>query len=526
MKVLVMDNISETCGRILQERGGIEVDQKAGLTPDELKAIIGDYHGLAIRGATKVTADVIEIANNLKAVGRAGTGLDNVDITAATKRGIVVMNTPGGNTVTTAEHTVSMIMALCRNIPQANNSMKAGKWEKKKFGGIEVYNKTLGVIGLGKIGSIVANRAMGLGMSVVAYDPFLSEEQAQQMGIKPLSLDELFSVADFITLHVPLTEQTNELINAENIAKMKDGVRIINCARGKVINVEDLVAAVESGKVAGVALDVYPVEPPEDRRLIDLPQVICTPHLGAATKEAQENVAIAVAYQIRDYLLDGTIVNAVNAPGVSGEALVTLRPYIDLAQRLGLFIGQLIQTGMKSIECQYCGAAGDLDLGPMTTAFITGLLTPIVKEDVNMVNAPMVAKDRGIVVSETKVSRSDNFTSLLRYKVVTERKVHSVEGTLFGLTEARMVGYGQYRGEFDLDGEVMLISAMDKPGVIGSIGMELGNYGINISHFQFAREKEGGEALLFFNTDSKVDDATKKKLEALNNITAVKRLTF
>jgi D-3-phosphoglycerate dehydrogenase len=526
VKVLVMDNISEVCGQILQERGEIEVDQKAGLSPEELKDIIGEYHGLAIRGATKVTEDVVAIADKLKVVGRAGTGLDNVNIPAATKRGIVVMNTPGGNTVTTAEHTISMMMALCRNIPQANISMKSGKWEKKKFGGTEIYNKTLGIVGLGKIGSIVANRAMGLGMHVVAYDPFLSEEQAQQQGIKPLTLDELFSVADFITLHVPLTDQTNQLVNADNISKMKDGVRIVNCSRGKVVNEEDLAAAVESGKVAGVALDVYPVEPPENRRLVDLPQVICTPHLGAATKEAQENVAVAVANQIRDYLLDGTIVNAVNAPAVSGEALVTLRPYIELSHRLGLFIGQLVQTGIKSIEAQYCGAAGELDLGPLTTAFITGLLTPIIKEDVNMVNAPLVAKERGIVVSETKVSRSDNFTSLLRYKVTTERHEHAVEGTLFGLSEPRMVRYGPYRGEFDIAGDVMLINAMDKPGVIGSIGTELGKRGVNISHFQFAREKEGGEALLFFNTDSKVDNATSESLEAFENITAVKRLSF
>ena len=526
MKVLVSDNLSELGVKILRDAEGIEVDVKVGLSPEELKEVIGEYHGLAVRGATKVTADVIAAATNLKVVGRAGTGLDNVDIPAASKRGIVVMNTPGGNTVTTAEHTLSMMMALVRNIPQANASMKQAKWEKKKFSGMEIFNKTLGVVGLGKIGSVVSDRAMGLGMHVIAYDPFLSEEQAKQMGIRVGSLDEVFKEADIITLHVPLTDETRGVINAKNIAKMRNGVRIVNCSRGPVINEDDLADAIESGKVAGAAIDVYSVEPPGKTRLISLDQVICTPHLGASTQEAQDNVAIAVADQIRDYLVNGTIRNAVNAPAVSGEALVTLQPYLDLSQRLGSFLGQIVQTGIKSVEAQYSGDVTEMALKPITTSFLTGLLTPIMQDDVNQVNAPMVAAERGIVISETRVSKAENFLSLLRYKVVTERSEHIVEGTLFGKSEPRMVRYGGFRGEFDLSGDLILIDGVDKPGVIGKVGATLGDKGVNISHFQFARQEQGGPALLFLNTDSKAGDEALEALKALDNVVSVRRLTI
>ncbi len=526
MKVLVVDNLSEVGIKIFREAEGIEVDVKASMSPDELKQIIGEYHGLAVRGATKVTEEVIAVADNLKVVGRAGTGLDNVNIPAASKRGIVVMNTPGGNTVTTAEHSVSMMMALARNIPQACGSMKSGKWEKKKFSGTEVFNKVLGVVGLGKIGSVVADRAIGLGMKVVAYDPFLSEDQAKQMGVRLATMDRVFAEADFITLHVPLTDQTRGLINAENIAKMKTGVRIVNCSRGAVLNEEDLADAIESGKVAGAALDVFNVEPPGQTRLIGLDKVICTPHLGASTKEAQDNVAVAVANQIKDYLLTGTIRNAVNAPAVSGEALETLRPYLDLSHRLGLFLGQMIQTGIKGVEAQYSGEVADMELKPLTTSFLTGLLTPILREDVNQVNAPIVAEERGIVVSETKVRRGENFISLLRYKILTDQKEQLVEGTLFGKTEPRMVRYSQFRGEFDLSGELILIHGVDKPGLIGKVGATLGDRGINISHFQFSRQQQGGDALLFLNTDVQADRASLDALQALENVVSVRRLTI
>lgn len=526
MKVLVSDNLSELGVQIFRESEGIEVDVKVGLSPDELKQIIGQYHGLAIRGATKVTADIVAAADNLKVVGRAGTGLDNVDIPAASKRGIVVMNTPGGNTVTTAEHTISMMMALARNIPQASSSMKQGKWEKKKFSGTELFNKTLGVVGLGKIGSVVADRSMGLGMRVVAYDPFLSEEQAKQMGIRLCTLQEVFKEADFLTLHVPLTDETRNLICEKNISVMKDGVRIINCSRGPVINEDDLAAAIESGKVAGAAVDVYAVEPPGISRLVSNDKVICTPHLGASTQEAQDNVAVAVATQIRDYLLDGTIRNAVNAPAVAGEALENLKPYLDLARRLGLFLGQMIETGIKSVEAQYSGVVTDMELKPITTSFLTGLLTPIIADEVNQVNAPMVAKERGILMSETKVSRGEDFLSLLRFTVVTERREHLVEGTLFGKSEPRMVRYGSFRGEFDLSGNLVLLQGYDKPGVIGKVGTSLGENGVNISHFQFARKIPGGEALLFLNTDSRVDDAALDQLRALDHVESARRLTI
>ncbi|HTY21942.1 MAG TPA: phosphoglycerate dehydrogenase [Desulfomonilaceae bacterium] len=525
MRVLISDNLSELGVKILRESGEIEVDVKVGLSPEELKQIIGQYHGLAIRGATKVTADIIASADNLKVIGRAGAGLDNVDIPAASKRGIVVMNTPGGNTVTTAEHAISMMMALVRNIPQANASMKAGKWEKKKFSGTEICNKTLGVIGLGKIGSVVADRARGLGMNVAAYDPYLSPEQAKQIGVKLCSLDEVFKESDIITLHVPLTDETRGLISAKNIAKMRDGVRIINCSRGPVVNEDELADAIESGKVAGAALDVFVQEPPGESRLVGLDRVICTPHLGAATQEAQDNVAIAVADQIRDYLINGTIRNAVNAPAVSGEALITLKPFLDLSQRLGSFLGQLTQTGIKNVEAQYSGEVSSMALSPITTSFLTGLLTPLMKEEVNQVNAPMVAKERGIVVSETKVSKGEAFTSLLRYKLTTERDAYVVEGTLFG-NESRMCRYGPYRGEFDLSGNMLLIDALDKPGIIGKVGSYLAERGVNISHLQFARQEQGGAALLFLNTDSRPDDKTVKALKVLDHVLSVSRIAI
>ncbi len=526
MKVLVSDNLSELGVQIFRDAPGIEVDVKVGLSPDELKEIIGNYDGLAIRGATKVTADVIEKATNLKVVGRAGTGLDNVDIKAASKRGIVVMNTPGGNTVTTAEHTLSMMMALVRNIPQACASMKDGKWEKKKFSGAEILNKTLGIIGLGKIGSVVADRAIGLGMNVIAYDPFLSEEQAKQMGIRLGSVDDIFREADVITLHVPLTADTRGIINAKNIAKMKKGVRIINCSRGPVVNEDELADAIESGHVAGAALDVFNTEPPGLNRLVTSDKVICTPHLGASTREAQDNVALAVASQIRDFLLTGTIRNAVNAPAVSGEALETLKPYLDLAQRMGLFLGNMIQSGIKSVEAQYCGDVSGMDIKPITTTFLTGLLTPIMMDDVNLVNAPMVAEDRGITVSETRVSRSENYTSILRFKVITEKREHEVEGTIYGKSTPRMVRYGVFRGEFDLSGELILLHSYDRPKVIGSVGLALGDKGINISHFQFAREEAGGQALVFVNTDTKADESALEALRNLPNVISVRTLTI
>ncbi len=526
MKVLVTDNMSDVAVKLFRESNEIEVDVKPTMSPEELKAAIGQYHGMAIRGATKVTADVLAEAQNLKVVGRAGAGLDNVDIPAASKRGIVVMNTPGGNTVTTAEHSIAMMMSLVRNIPQANATMKEGKWEKKKFSGTEIFNKTLGIIGLGKIGSIVADRARGLGMNIVAYDPYLSEDQAKQMGIKLFSMEEVFGQADIITLHVPLTDETKGLIGEKNIAKMRNGVRIINCSRGAVVNEEELADAIESGKVAGAALDVYPVEPPGLTRLVSLDRVICTPHLGASTQEAQDNVAIAVADQIKDYLLNGTIRNAVNAPAVSGEALVTLKPFLDLSQRLGLFLGQIIQTGIIKVEAEYAGDVSRMETSPLTTSFLTGLLTPIMKHDINQVNAPVVAKERGITVSDARVSKSDDFVSLLTFTVATERDEHVVEGTLFGRCEPRMCRYGAHRGEFDLDGDIILINGVDRPGVIGDVGRTLGERGVNISHLQFARQEQGGEALLFLNTDSRPDDKALEALKSVKNIVRVRRMSF
>src|SRR4030043_960663 len=392
MKILVSDNISQKCIEILKN-AGLEVDVKVGMKPEELKACIGDYHGLVIRSATKVTSELIDAAANLKVIGRAGSGLDNVDRVAATKKGIVVMNTPGGNTITTAEHTISLMLALARQIPMATISMKSGKWEKKKFTGVELFNKTLGIIGIGNIGSQVAKRAQGLAMNVIAYDPFLSEDKAKAMGVEKVDLQELLRRSDFITIHTPITPETKNIINKETIKTMKPGVRIINCARGGIINEKDLYDALIEGKVAGAALDVFEKEPPEDNPLLTLDNVISTPHLGAATKEAQENVAIAIAEQIADYLVQGTIRNAVNFPSIPADQVARLQPYINLSEKLGLFSAQIFEGGVTEITIEYRGEASEIDTAPVKIAAIKGFLSPILGETANFVTDQFIPKN-------------------------------------------------------------------------------------------------------------------------------------
>ncbi len=525
MKVLVSDNISDKGVEILK-KAGLDVDVKTGMKPDELKACIGEYHGLVIRSATKVTADIIEAAKNLKVIGRAGSGLDNVDKAAASKKGIVVMNTPGGNTITTAEHSIALLFSLARMVPQATVSMKAGQWEKKKFMGVELFNKTLGIIGLGSIGNQVAKKAQGLEMVVIAYDPFLSDDKAKASGIEKVSLDELFSRSDFITIHTPLTPETKNLINSETIGKMKNEVRIINCARGGIINEKDMYEALKSGRIAGAALDVFEKEPPEDFSLIGLDNVICTPHLGAATEEAQENVAIAVAEQIADYLVRGTIRNAVNFPSIPADQVARLQPYLNLAEKLGSFAAQVFEGGITEVTIEYMGDVSELNTAPVTIAALKGLLTPILEETVNFVNAPFIAKERGIEVKETKSAGAGDYQSMLALRIKAKDKERYFAGTLFSKKDPRIVQIDNFAVEIVPEGIMLFIYNVDKPGVIGNLGSFFGKNNINIARMHFGRESVGGTAISVISIDSPVASRHLDEIKKMPNILSVKVLNL
>jgi len=521
MKVLISDNLAPVGVEILK-KAGLEVDARSKTSVEEIEKIIGDYDALIIRSATKVTAGLLEKATKLKVVGRAGSGLDNVEIPAATKKGVVVMNTPGGNTVTTAEHTIGMIFACARMIPQAYSSLKAGKWEKKKFEGVELYAKTLGVIGTGAIGGVVAARAVGLGMKVLAYDPFISTEKAKSLGIELADLETIYKRSDFITVHTPKTKETANLINKDTIAKMKDGVRIINCARGGIVNEGDLYEALKSGKVGGAAFDVFEKEPPENHPLLTLDNFIATPHLGASTREAQENVAVAVAEQVVDYLIAGTVRNAVNVPSVPADQLPTLSPYINLAERMGLFQAQLLEGGLTSVTVEYSGEVSNLKLEPITLAALKGLLTPILNENVNYVNAPLIAKDRGIEVKVSKSSDTTEYTSLITIRVKAGNKDASVAGTLNSKKEPRIIQVDNFPMETVPEGDMLVLMNNDKPGVIGGIGMLMGQNGVNIARMQFGRESQGGLAMSVVSIDNPVSDAIMAKIKQLPNVLSVK----
>lgn len=525
MKVLVSDNISPKCIEILK-KSGLEVDVKTGMKPEELKACIGDYHGLIIRSATKVTSEIINAAKNLKVIGRAGSGLDNVDRAAATKKGIVLMNTPGGNTITTAEHSIALMVALARQIPQATISMKAGKWEKKKFMGVELFNKTLGIIGIGNIGSQVAKRAQGLAMNVIAYDPFLSEDKAKAMGVEKVDIKELFRRSDFITIHTPLTPETRNMINKETIKMMKPGVRIINCARGGIINEKDLYEALVGGKVAGAALDVFEKEPPENNPLLKLNNVIATPHLGASTKEAQENVAVAVAEQVVDYLIHETIRNAVNFPSIPSDQVARLQPFINLAEKLGGFAAQIFEGGITEITIEYRGEASEINTAPVTIAAIKGFLTPILEETVNFVNALFIAKERGIEVKETKSTDAGDYQSMVLMRLKAKDKESHLAGTLFSKKDPRIVVIDNFKVEIVPDGDLLFIYNNDKPGVIGNIGTLLSKNNINIARMHFGRETVGGRAISVVTIDTPAKPQVIEEIKRLPNILSVKQITL
>jgi D-3-phosphoglycerate dehydrogenase len=514
MKVLVSDNLEDVGLDVLRKEPGIQVDVRAGLKPDELKAIIGDYDALIIRSATKVTEDLLQSATKLKVVGRAGIGLDNVDIPAATKRGIIVMNTPTGNTITTAEHAIAMMMALSRNIPWATATMKAGLWEKKKLQGRELFNKVLGLIGFGKIGPIVADRARGLKMQVIVYDPFVSPETIEKAGYEPVSLEELYRRSDYITVHVPKLKDTAGLLNKAAFDKMKDGVMIINCARGGVVNEDDLNAALRSGKVGGAALDVFEKEPPGDSPLFELDRVICTPHLGAATLEAQTNVAVQVSEQIRSYLKTGTIINAVNVPAVSGELLAKIGPLLTLGERMGCLLAQLCQGPAREVSIEYAGEFPEPDLSSVTTAILKGFLTPMVQDTVNFVNATMLAGERGIRVAEAR-ARSDEYVNLVTVTAVSNGIANSVAGTIFGRKDPRVVKINNFRLELAPHGKFIVIHNNDKPGAIGSIGTLLGTHKVNISQMRVGQQEDGDKTMIYFRTDNPIPDQVMQELRRL-----------
>ena len=524
MKVLISDSVSPRAAEIFQKTPEISVDVRTHMSPKELQTAIMEYDGLVVRSATKVTADVLSRAVKMKVIGRAGAGVDNIDVGAATKRGILVMNTPGGNTTAAGEHAIAMMLALCRKIPQATASMKSGKWEKSRFVGVEVGDKILGVIGLGKIGTLVADRALGLRMKVLGYDPLITNEIASQLGIELVSLDDLFSRSDVITVHTPLNSETRNLLNASAFAKMKAGVMVINCARGGIVNEKDLFAALEQGKVSGAALDVFAEEPPKDSPLLAMDQVILTPHLGASTEEAQESVALLIAEQMVDFLINGTIRNAVNFPSVSPEVLATIRPYLDLAERLGSFQAYLAPPGIREVAIEYCGQVAEINVAPVTLALLKGLLARQVGEEVNYVNALLIAKERGIRVMENKTSTAENFTSLIRLKVKTLKAESQVAGTIFGKKDPRIVQVNQFFIEAIPEGPMLLLHALDQPGVIGNIGVTLGKNGVNIGRMQFGRELKEGRALVLLNTDSQVSNEVLEKLHALPNIISVCQL--
>ncbi|MDK4702639.1 phosphoglycerate dehydrogenase [Rhizobium sp. CNPSo 4062] len=525
-RVLVSDELSETAVQIFRDRG-VEVDfqPQLGKDKDRLFENIGNYDGLAIRSATKVTEKIIEAAKNLKVVGRAGIGVDNVDIPAASRRGIIVMNTPFGNSITTAEHAIALMFAVARQLPAADASTQAGKWEKSKFMGVEITGKTLGIIGAGNIGSIVIARALGLKMHVLAYDPFLSKERAEEMGVTKVELDKLFAGADFITLHVPLTDKTRNIIDASAIAKMKQGVRIINCARGGLVDEAALAAAIKSGHVAGAAFDVFEVEPAKESPLFGLPNVVCTPHLGASTTEAQENVALQVAEQMADYLVKGAVSNAINMPSITAEEAPILKPFIKLADVLGAFVGQVTDDPIKEIEILYDGVTANMNTKALTSALLAGLIRNQVA-DVNMVSAPIMIKEKGIVLAEVKRDKTGVYDGYIKLTVTTDSMTRSVAGTVFSDGKPRFIQIKGINLDADVGNHMVYIANTDVPGMIGFIGTTLGSAGVNIANFQLGRDKQGGDAIALLYVDGPISDEVLGKLTAHQAIRQAKPLVF
>jgi D-3-phosphoglycerate dehydrogenase len=525
-RVLVSDSLSETAVQIFRDRGiDVDFEPKLGKDKDRLLEVIGQYDGLAIRSATKATAKLLEAATNLKVIGRAGIGVDNVDLAAASKKGVIVMNTPFGNSITTAEHAISLMMAVARQIPEANASTHAGKWEKSRFMGVEVTNKTLGVIGAGNIGGIVCDRALGLKMKVIAFDPFLSEERADKIGVRKVELDELLAKSDFITLHVPLIEKTRNILSREAIAKMKPSVRIINCARGGLVDEAALAEALKEGRVAGAAFDVFAQEPATESPLFNLPNVVVTPHLGAATTEAQENVAIQVAEQMSDYLLSGAVSNALNMPSVTAEEAKVMGPWLKLAEHLGAFVGQLTDEPIKAVNILYDGTVAEMNLDALNCAAIAGLMKAS-NPDVNMVSAPVLAKDRGIKVSRTTQAKTGVFDAYIKVTVVTNKRERSIAGTVFSDGKPRFIQIKGINIDAEVGAHMLYTTNIDVPGIIGGLGQTLGENGVNIANFTLGRADRGSDAIALLYVDDAIPETVVAKLVATGMFQSVKPLAF
>lgn len=523
-RVLIADQLHPRAVEIFRHRG-VEVDLRPGLPPDRLAACIAGYDGLAVRSATQVTPQVLEAASALRVVGRAGIGVDNIDVEAATARGVVVMNTPFGNAITTAEHTIALIFALARHIPAADASTRSGGWEKSRFLGVELTGKTLGIVGCGNVGSAVAERALGLRMRVAVYDPYLSPARATGMGVEKLALDALYERSDFITLHTPLTEATRGMIDAAALSRTMPGVRIVNCARGELIVEPDMKAALESGRVGGFAVDVYTEEPPKDFSLFGLPNVIATPHLGASTAEAQEKVASQIAEQMSAYLTDGAVVNAVNLPSLTAEEAPRLSPYMSLAQQLGSMAGQMAETSIKAVAVEYEGQVARLNTRPLTACVLQGLLSPVV-ESVNMVSAPIVAREREIDVSEVRHDRDAEYQTLIRLTLTTERRTRTLAGTLFGGDKPRIVDVNGITLEAELGPYMLYTVNRDRPGYIGRLGSLLGNAGVNIATFHLGRTSVGGEAMALIGVDGPLPGEVIGNVRALDEVVQAHALRF
>lgn len=522
MKILISDKLSEKGLSILRNEKGIEAVVKTGLSARELIKEIPPYDALIVRSATRVTAEIIRAARNLKVIGRAGVGLDNVDLQAATEKGIIVMNSPGGNTISTAEHTIGLLFSLARLIPQAHQTVQKGLWEKKKFTGIEINGKTLGVIGVGRIGMEVCRRARALGMKVIAYDPFVSKEKAHAFGIELVELNDIYSRSHFITIHTPLTNETRHMIDAQAIGRMRDGVRIINCARGGIIDERALYEGLKSGKVAGAALDVFEKEPPHGSPLLSLGNVIVTPHLGASTVEGQESVAVEIAHQIVDALKGRILRNAVNVPSVDPEVYEILRPYIHFSEKLGLLQSQLSSGRIRNVKIRYSGEVIKHDLTPVTVAMIKGLLGPVLKETVNYVNAPLIAQERDIKISETKVSEASEFANLIEVTVETDEGVRSAAGAVFSRHDARLVHIDEFHVDVLVQGVMLICNHSDKPGIVGKIGTILGRHKINIAAMSLGRTKRRGRELTVLNVDSPIPPEVINSLKKIKEMKEVK----
>jgi len=525
-KVLVSDKLSETAVQIFRDRG-IDVDFQPdlGKDKDRLAEVIGEYDGLAIRSATKVTEKILANAKNLKVIARAGIGTDNIDKVAASKKGVIVMNTPFGNMITTAEHAIAMMFAVARQIPEASASTQAGKWEKSRFMGVELTGKTLGVIGAGNIGGIVCDRARGLKMKVVAYDPFLGQEKADKMGVEKVDLDELLKRADFITLHVPLTDQTRNILSRENLEKTKKGVRVINCARGGLVDEQALADLLKAGHVAGAGFDVFAEEPATENPLFGLPNVVCTPHLGAATTEAQENVALQVAEQMSDYLLTGAVTNALNMPSVTAEEAKVMGPWIKLSDHLGNFIGQMTDEPIKAINILYDGVASEMNLGALTSAAVAGIMKSV-NPEVNMVSAPVVAKERGVKISTTKQDKSGAFEGYIKITVVTDKRERSIGGTVFSDGKPRFIQIKGINIDAEIGQHMVYTTNEDVPGIIGTLGHTMGENGVNIANFTLGRSDAGGEAIALLYVDAPVPEAAIKALHATGKFQQIRPLQF